>query len=148
MPFAMSWYVTNHVVYEKLSGFVSLEEIVEVLRQGEQYQAQAGDQAVHFIADITELRALPMNIVQIRNIELKPPPQKGMTVVVSSPSYSVNSVATFFGKLMRMALGFRFQMFSTIDEAYAYLQQVDPSLMGLEPLTPPLVTREQELEKP
>ena len=108
MPFEMSWYATNRVVYEKLSGFVSLDEIHSVLRLGEQYQEQARNQVVHFIADISELHALPLTIIQLRNIELKPPPQKGMTAVVSSPSYSVNSVATFFGKAHANGLWFPF----------------------------------------
>ena len=134
MPFETSWYVADRVVYEKFSGFVSLDEINEVVRLGETFQQQAGDQALHFIADITELKSVPLNIVQLRNIQLKPPPKKGMTVIVASPNYSVNNVATFFGKLMRTVFGWRFKMFRTIDEAYTHLQEVDPTLRDLQPI--------------
>jgi hypothetical protein len=51
-----------------------------------------------------------------------------MTVVVSSPNYSVNSVATFFGKLMRTVFGLRFKMLPSLEAAYAHLQELDASL--------------------
>jgi len=133
MPFTTSWYVTDRVIYEKFTGFVSFEEIAEVVRLGEEYQEKAGKNALHFIADITELQSLPLNIVQLRNIQLKPPPKKGMTVVVSSPNHRVNHVVTFFAKLMRTIFGLRYKMFPSIEEAYAYLQEVDSTLRDLKP---------------
>lgn len=132
MPYEMSWYVDERIVYEKFVGHVTVDEIRDLLHSGEELQKKAGDRTLYYIADITDLYSLPLNIVQLRKIELTPPARKGMTVVVSSPNYSVNSVATFFGKLMWTVFGLRFKILPDIEQAFAYLQEVDPSLRGLQ----------------
>jgi hypothetical protein len=135
----MSWYIAERVVYEKFTGHVTVDEVRELLQKGEKFQEEAGDKALHYIADITELQSLPLNIVKLRNIELKRPAQRGMTVVVSSPNYSVNSVATFFGKLMRTVFGLRFKMLPSLEAAYAHLQELDASLKPVPDKKPDVV---------
>jgi len=79
---------------------------------------------VHFIADATQLEALKINLMQMREAaSFLREPQLGWLIIIGG-----NPIARFMGSLVIQLRKANFRFVDSLDEAFAVLSRVDTTL--------------------
>lgn len=127
MAYELNWMVENRVIYERLSGNITLDEIREVGKLVSEHVA-VGTPLVHLVADLTEVGKFPMNLREINNMFENPHRERfGWMIGITN-----NQLVRFFGTMIPQLQGARMRMFTSVDEALRFLQSVDETLPKLE----------------
>lgn len=115
MSYAIKWYVDKQVIYIKLSGVVTTQEVTLLNRQTVEH-VQQGIQPVHVIIDTLEVEAYPENLRWVmelmRNNRFSP---TGWNVIVQK-----HKAIRLLGSTILSILGVPYHTCATLDEARAF----------------------------
>lgn len=127
MPCEASWLVENRVIYIRSYGVVSVAEIQSTSIQTKQMM-DSGTKFVHMIADSTDVERLTFNLTDlVRSIRgLPTSPNLGWSINVSP-----NMMYRFMASIISQIASSRQRVFTTLDEALAFLQSMDETLPSL-----------------
>ncbi len=126
MPFQLSWYAKNQVILIIDEGQTTDQDMLNIDPQVIDYLNQCKTPLVHVIIDKRKSNYTPP-VKVLTALQWPKHPQYGWTILVglSNPfERFVNVVATTFFKA-------RQRMFDTMDEALAFLNEVDSTLPNL-----------------
>jgi len=121
----VDWYVERRVILVQIEGSLDLEKASELNRQIVAFIDQ-GDAPVHVIVDLTQLGAIPTNLLKLREAShVVGHAGVGWIVVIGVHNPFINFIGSMLVQLGRLA---HYRVMPTIDEAYAELSKVDDSL--------------------
>lgn len=125
MPYAVNWLIPNEIIYSHYSGIVTAAELHECLVRMYDMIESSPRHLVHMISnlgDIVEGVPLLESIQIVRNVGAHP--RAGWTISLREESILMRMGASIGTSIFRM----RFTTASTLDRAYAHLQDVDAAL--------------------
>jgi hypothetical protein len=127
MPYEVQWLVENRVIYQRLYGHLILEELREAGQRVSEH-VLAGTPLVHMVSDFTHVDKFPMNLREVNSMLENPYPERfGWMIGITS-----NTLIRFFGTVVPQLQGARIRMFTSPEEALAFLQSMDDSLPVLD----------------
>ena len=128
MPFSYEWYIEGQVVYLKVWGDQTIDELYQSNETMLQFlEAMPADRHfIHLIVFDEQLGTAPTNIRQINKIlTYGRHPNLGWVVMTGDKPKSITDfVVTMLAKITRA----RFIRYVTIEEAIDHLKSVDPSI--------------------
>ena len=129
MTLHISWLLENREMYVEAWGDVSIDDITTSTLYMVDLMEQSEHPLVHIIVVNVGIGKIPLNVIQLQRATrpLLGHPKNGWHVFVNSQStvidYSMNLLAQLFKT--------RWRKVSTVEEARAFLQDVDQSLPPL-----------------
>jgi len=144
MPFEQQWIIPNHVVFVKLSGILTVEEIGASFEMSMDFvDEHLGENPIHFLHDWTELEIFPTSLALIKrstNRKLKDRSKLGWVVAYSSDQFMLRFISDIVFRIFQV----HFRMVENLDQAQMLLQNIDPTLP--ENFPPTGKTRESHLQ--
>jgi len=128
MPYQVSWYYEKRILYSRIEGDITLDEVKAMNDTIVQQYLPQGTPLVHSIVDVTRVGKYPMNVGQLSQAVKFDNSTSGWLVVVSK----ANPIIRFFASVITQVSDTRFRMYSTVDEAVTFLAGVDTTLEGLQ----------------
>jgi hypothetical protein len=130
MPVSVSWYLENRVVYVKLIGNVTPDEISSTSTEFIALVEQSSAPLVHAIHDATELDSLPKSLKVVVDAIQNGygHPRLGWSVAFGVGSDFLRFVGEMTGRIFRI----RYHIVQSKTEALAWLENVDSTLPPLE----------------
>lgn len=128
MPFKVAWYVENRVILTRYTGVITVEDIHLQMSQTKELIHQ-GTPLIHSIIDLSQIEKWPpLNVVnEFRSTDISDLRTKmGWSIIVAN-----NVILKFGTALFTPIFKLRQRVFSTVDEALAFLQQEDSTLPPL-----------------
>jgi hypothetical protein len=125
MPFEVSWYKERRVLYERLYGELTLNDVFDATQSQRQFAAD-GIPLVHTIADVREVVRFPTNISLINNNIGHDPKLFGWNVVVGT-----NPMIRFIVKVLAQLDSGQYYPVATIEDAVAFLIEQDSTLADM-----------------
>jgi hypothetical protein len=125
MPYNISWYIENAVIYTEFSGEISEVELYEVLKEIEAMARASGRPIIHSISDVsrvTKSLPLPTTVSVTRKIDLSF--MSGWSIVVGEKDALIKFVSSIARQLMKL----RQRNFDTLSDAIAFLRANDSSI--------------------
>ena len=126
MPVDLSWQQPRRVIYERFYDAITVEELTAIQQQFFQL-LRDGDAPVHSIIDLSAVKSYPKSINQVRQALAPDPTGKGGRVVLV---VGTNPIIRFMTSMVSQIVfkDAQFTFCSTLDEAFAYLRQIDPTI--------------------
>jgi hypothetical protein len=127
MPaFRHSWLYPSRVVLVEFDGDLSFEELEASHRAIIENFFNAGQAPVHLVIDIDHLKSFPTNLIKVQQITrpVLGHPAIGWMIMVGT----TNALQRFLLTTITQLANIRTQQTSTLDEARAALERLDPSL--------------------
>lgn len=128
MPFKVAWYVENRVILTRYTGVITVDDIHLQMNQTKELIHQ-GTPLIHSIIDLSQIEKWPpLNVVnEFRSTDISELRTKmGWSIIVAN-----NVILKFGTALFTPIFKLRQRVFSTLDEALAFLQQEDSTLPPL-----------------
>ena len=126
MPFEVYWYKERRVLYERLYGDLTLDDVLDATQSQRQFAAD-GIPLVHTIADVSEVARFPTNISLINsNIGNHDPKVFGWNVIVGT-----NPMIRFIVKVLAQLGSGQYHPVETIEDAIAFLIEQDETLADM-----------------
>ena len=122
MPYAISWLVEKRVLYTRLYGFVTGEELQAQSHEMEAY-VQKSEQLLYIITDGTDTTGTDMGLRDLQKTQFADTPNLGWSVYISP-----KKMDRFFASVITQLWKKRSREFATLDEGIRFLQSVDDSL--------------------
>jgi hypothetical protein len=129
MPYQVSWYVDQRVIYCRAFGTATIEDIHHLNRET-QLHVRAGQPLVHVICDLKGLDKYPTNIAGMRqSLEQMDHERMGWVIVCGAG----NALLRFIASLITQFIipNVRLRMFDTVQQAVAFLREHDSTLESL-----------------
>lgn len=125
MPYAVSWYIENEVIYAHYSGEMTADELRDSLIMMRQMIESSSRPLVHVLSDVGDVTqpVSPMESLGIIR-KLGTPSQSGWMLVLREKSV----VIKFGVALGTTVFKSRNRMFDSLEEAVAFLKDVDTTL--------------------
>ncbi|MBI1258666.1 MAG: hypothetical protein GC204_14455 [Chloroflexi bacterium] len=126
MSVEISWQQPKRVIYERFYDAVTVEELTSIQQTFFQFLID-GDAPVHSIIDLSAVRSYPKSINQVRQAFVADKTGKGGRVVLIVGS---NVIMRFITSMVSQ-IAFKdaqFTFCNSVDEALAYLRQIDSSV--------------------
>ena len=125
MPYQQSWLVEKRIVYTRMYGYVTGEEL---LAQNEEMRAfiQQSEQLLHTINNATDTTGTDMNLRDLQKTQFTNVDNLGWAIYVS-PS----KMNRFFASVITQLSHKRGRQFATLEEALTFLQEMDDTLPPL-----------------
>ena len=126
MPYKISWYIPDEVVYIHYSGIVCVDELRKSLQEAYNYMESSPRHLVHTISDVVDV-VTPTTIKDSMKIirEVGSHPRTGWTVSIREKSPLVK-----MGSAMGSSIfGLRFRAFDTLEQAMVHLKYFDERLI-------------------
>jgi hypothetical protein len=112
MSATVSWYQEGRIVYAKLVGILSKDEIDPANQSIAQF-VREGQAPVHLIVDASQLDKFPLDLKQFSGTKVYlREPNLGKLAIISKQSTFVR----FFASIITQAAHIEMQMFDTLDE--------------------------------
>ena len=131
MPYEISWLVEKRVILARVYGVANIEMLTE-LNEAEHATIVQGIPLVHLISDTTKVEKVEVSLKDLHKLakSFKKPEGMGWYVEVHPSTFNrmISSIALQFA-------GARHREFATIEDAIAFLQDVDESLPPMEILS-------------
>jgi hypothetical protein len=125
MPYSMEWYIPGAIIFSNYSGYVTREEMRQSMIELTELMATTDRQIVHTISEVSEVtEALPLKQVMDVMREANYKPSNGWAITVGEKKPMVKFVSNLARQLLRM----RTRTFDTMEEALAFLREVDSSI--------------------
>jgi hypothetical protein len=100
MPYQLSWAVPKRVIWQRLYGEVTLEEVVESLPRYLEMLEDGGDY-VHTLVDLTLVRKYPSNIPQItKTLDFRLLDRQGWVVMIQSMNPLIKFIASATAQIL------------------------------------------------
>jgi hypothetical protein len=130
MPHQISYLIDKRVIYHRFHGHITIDEI----REGSTAAAdliRRGEPPVHDIVDATGVANLDFHLRELLNAtSFIKEPQLGWMILVGG-----NPLVRFFATMLGQVGRVHFHTANDLDEAFAILQRVDPSLNDWSPMS-------------
>jgi hypothetical protein len=124
MPCDISWYIDRRVILQRLYGVVTIEEYVQLQKDGMVYVMQ-GKPPVHALIATAEITRVP-SLIELSRLSYTPAPGLGWLVTaVHQPIYR------FAATVLSQFVGKNFKIVASVEEGYAFLCRMDPTLPAL-----------------
>jgi hypothetical protein len=123
-----SWYIENRVIYARLFGSVTQDDLREGNAAITGFIDTSGVPPIHIIFDTTAVERIMITALQVRNEVHYFQDKRIGWVVVCGLRGIVEVAVHFIGGIISRVTGIRIQAVSTLDDGLAFLRQVDPSL--------------------
>jgi hypothetical protein len=135
MPYETSWLVEKRVIYTRMYGFVSGEELKT---QNEEMVAfiEQSEQLLHTISDATDTTGTDMGLRDLQQTQFTNVDNLGWAVYIS-PS----KMNRFFASVITQLSKKRGRQFATLEEGLRFLQEMDETLPPLSVPEPSNVTQ-------
>ena len=127
MPFQLSWYRENQVVYATVSGNFTVTEFESYGEELVELYLDSASYPIHIISDVSRMERFPTQVwTAIRATEpwLRHP-NLGRIVLLSSGG---NPMLRFLLTAVNRVVGIRYHVVESTEEAYMLLQQLDEKL--------------------
>lgn len=125
MPYATTWLVEKRVVYTRMYGFVTSEELLAHSRELESY-VQASEQLLYIITDATDTTGTNMGLRDLQKTQFADTPNLGWSIYVSP-----KNMDRFFASVITQLWKKRSREFATLEEGIRFVQSVDESLPAI-----------------
>ena len=122
MPYTMSWLVEKRVLYTRMHGFVTSEELQAQSREMEAY-IHTSEQLLYIITDATDTTGTNMGLRDLQKTQFANTPNLGWSVYISP-----KKMDRFFASVITQLWKKRSREFATLDEGIRFLQSIDESL--------------------
>jgi len=129
MPYQVSWYVDQRVIYCRAYGTASIEDIHDLNHDTQTY-VRAGQPLVHVLCDLKGLDKFPTNIAGMRqSLEQMDHERMGWVIVCGAG----NTLLRFIASLITQFIipNVRLRMFDTVEQGIDFLLERDSTLEGL-----------------
>lgn len=127
MAYLIQWHIPQRVLQIKLSGEVSLQDMVKMIDETHTY-VNSGQAPVHILIDATDYANTPVNFQEISKIApTMGNPNTGWWVLIN-PGKMMWFTSTILSKL----LGVKIKTSNSLEEALLILERVDLSLQAVQ----------------
>jgi hypothetical protein len=118
MPYELSWYKPDQILYLKAASDVSEDDTRKADNAIHQHMTQSKARKVHIIIDDTELASMP-GILVTQTLKTLKHPKMGWTVVIGQNNKVHRMMYTITCHLQRLPL----YLADTMDEAILFLEK-------------------------
>ena len=124
MLYECHWYIDQRVLYQKVSGTVSVQDLAALQADGDP-KIQNGIRFVHVIVDATDVTHFPINLGDLNRVmHRSTSDNRGWTVIIAS-----NRMLQVITSTLVQLAGMRVRIFSTLDAGLAFIKQQDSSIV-------------------
>ena len=129
MPYQVSWYVDQRVIYCSAFGIATIEDI-HGLNHEVQTRVREGQPLVHVVCDLKNIEKFPTNIAGMRkSLEQMDHERMGWVIVVGAGNALLRFVASLITQFVIPNV--RLRMFDTFEQAIDFLHEHDVTLESL-----------------
>jgi hypothetical protein len=128
MNYEISWLLKGRIVLHQTFALPTQDDVAQMDEQFLDYLEQAEAPLLHFIYDMSAQDKVP-DLKTMANMEFTRHPAMGWAIVIGT----VNPMTKFLITTVSQINKTRFRMFTTREEALAFLQEVDNTLPQLAP---------------
>ncbi len=122
MPYTISWLVDKRVIYTRMYGFVTGEELGAQKVEMEALLPNS-DQLLYIITDATDTTGTNMGLRDLQKTQFADATHLGWAVYISP-----KKMDRFFASVITQLLKKRSREFATLDEGIRFLQSIDETL--------------------
>ena len=124
MLYECHWYIDQRVLYQKVSGTVSVQDLAALQADGDP-KMENGIRFVHVIVDATDVTHFPINLGDLNRVmHRSTSDNRGWTVIIAS-----NRMLQVITSTLVQLAGMRVRIFSTLDAGLAFIKQQDSSIV-------------------
>jgi hypothetical protein len=135
MAFTSTWYKRPNVYYIHCWGDVTLTDLADAIDATIDAKSEMASNQMffHTITNLQDVHKIPLNIKQIMDAtkDLKGNSVNGWAIVVGNMNPLVQFVLSTMGQMFK----FRIRLFPTLEEGLAFLNEVDPFLPPMLPMS-------------
>jgi hypothetical protein len=126
MPYQISWLLQDRVIYARLEGVQTIEEIRQANSELKTFLV-VGKPPIHLLLDSRKLEGVPLNLAELRQ-STKNVRNPGVGWVIHLNNVQ-SPLLDFLADILAKFLEVRYRRVRTVEEAVAFLKQQDPSLV-------------------
>ncbi len=124
MPFSVDWYIPRRVLYMRVWGDITPEEIVHQDKQVLRFLNE-GQQPVYLVGDDRHVRQTHLSVTNLRSVmKSVNHPALGATIMLGKTS----PMATLLTRILFIGAGVRYQRVDTIEATLEVLRNLDSTL--------------------
>jgi len=124
MLYQCHWYIDQRVLYQKVSGTVTVQDLVAIQADGDP-KIENGIRLVHVIVDATDVTHFPLNLSDLNRVMHRPTSDnRGWTVIIAS-----NRMLQVITSTLVQLAGMRVRIFSTLDAGLTFIKQQDSTIV-------------------
>lgn len=130
MPLKFDWYISEQVIYVKIWGDQTFEELQEANLNITRYLDSVTNRPVHIIINDEDLKSIPVGLVKVLNaLSYMRHKQLGWIVMVNDKDKPfTDKVQHFIAKILAKAANTKYKRLKTLSDALKYLRDVDKTL--------------------
>jgi hypothetical protein len=129
MPYQVSWYVDQRVIYCNAFGTATIEDI-HGLNHEVQSRVRSGQPLVHVVCDLKNIEKFPTNIAGMRkSLEQMDHERMGWVIVCGAGNALLRFVASLITQFV--VPNVRLRMFDTFEQGIDFLREHDVTLEAL-----------------
>ncbi len=125
MPSEVSWLVEKRILYIRMYGFMTGQEIAAQNKIMETYIRQS-EQLLHLISDSTDMTGTNMGLRDLQKMQFANVPNLGWSIYISS-----RMMDRFFASVITQLMKKRGREFATLEQGLHFLQEMDDTLPQL-----------------
>ena len=124
MLYECHWYIDQRVLYQKVSGTVSVQDLAALQADGDP-KIENGIRFVHVIVDATDVTNFPISLSELNRVmHRSTSDNRGWTVIIAA-----NRMLQVITSTLVQLAGMRVRIFSTLDAGLAFIKQQDSSIV-------------------
>ncbi len=125
MPFKSAWYVEGQVIYTRVWGAITSEELhANILDVQQHYYEQSTQLFVHQLVDNRAVSQQLSGRDMVSAMPKTPHPRAGWSLIIGQ----VHPVARFLSDVAMQVIRLRFRFYKTPEEAIAFLKEADNTI--------------------
>lgn len=135
MPYKMSWLVEKRIIYTRMYGHVTSDEMAAYNQEMENF-VQHSELLVHTLTNATDTTGVDMGLRDLQNMSFTDIANLGWAIYIS-PS----KINRFFASVITQLSQKRGRQFATVEEAFKFLHEMDDTLP---PLSTEMIKRQAD----
>lgn len=132
MPMSIEWMLPNRILYERLYGAVTLDDLRTLQRECLHMMETSGIAPIHIVVDFSGATDFPRNIPQLRNALVYTGTMRLGNVILITQNPLIRFLSTVVAQLRFYSMILR--CFDDRESALAHLLEQDASLVQPQPL--------------
>ena len=121
MPFRRQWLLQDRVLFVQFHDAISADDISTVTKQHETWLASSDSpHPIHYIVDLRQVTAYPRHIREIQS-SLHTRMRHTDWMLFVTDDFFMKHIGDVFSKLLK----YRFKRYSSVIEAYRFLQEIE-----------------------
>jgi hypothetical protein len=126
MPVENSWLIENRVMLTRLSGHVTIDDLVQNAREGT-LMIESGIKPVYSLVDASGIEQFPLRLNQMHAVSEQGSSDKlDWIIIYGIPNRFISFLATTFVQVIQK----RYKVVGTLDEAMAFVNSREPHPIG------------------